>query len=236
MSELVANCARCGANHTTFDVLGNAIVGERSWQKLTEAYCVCRQCQKGTIFIVRAIDVGFSSSLKNSSLPTIGGSLTGNNWVAIEGYVSIKDADAMEPPEYLPTEIESVFNEGARCFAVGCDNAAGAMFRLCVDLATADLLPDVNNDKVSQPNPKQRRDLGLRLPWLFDQKLLPDGLHELSTCIKEDGNDGVHRGSLSKEDIEDIRDFTFILLERLYTEPARLLKAKERRAERRSES
>jgi hypothetical protein len=136
----------------------------------------------------------------------------------------------------LPANIEAVFNEAARCFAVGCFNAAGTMFRLCVDLATKALLPDPPTEGIPQPSSKQRRDLGLRLPWLFEQKLLPEGLHDLSSCIKEDGNDGAHAGTLSKADVEDILDFTFSLLERLYTEPQKIKKAKERQTARRAQS
>jgi hypothetical protein len=83
-------------------------------------------------------------------------------------------------------------------------------------------------------NAKIRRSLGLRLKWLFEQSLLPNALEDLSSCIKEDGNDGAHEGTLGKEDAEDILDFTFALLERMYTEPERLRLAKERREARRA--
>jgi hypothetical protein len=74
--------------------------------------------------------------------------------------------------------------------------------------------------------------LGPRLKWLFDNKHLPEALRELSLCIKEDGNDGAHVGSLSKSDAEDVLDFSASLLERLYTEPEQLRIAKERRDKR----
>ena len=92
------------------------------------------------------------------------------------------------------------------------------------------MLPEADGDGL---NSKVRRNLGLRLPWLFDRNLLPEALRELSSCIKEDGNDGAHEGSLQKEDAEDLLDFTTALLERLYTEPERLRLAKERREARR---
>lgn len=236
MAEFVSDCPRCGASHTTFDILGNAVVGANGWQTISETYSVCRQCHRGTVFLLRAIESSFAKLTKDSAFVNIDGSLTGNRWVVVDGYVSIKDAEAAAPPEHLPKEIESVFSEGARCFAVGCWNAAGTMFRLCVDLATKALLPDPATASVQQPNSKQRRDLGLRLPWLFEQKLLPEGLHDLSSCIKEDGNDGAHAGTLSKADVEDILDFTFSLLERLYTEPEKIKKTKERQAARRAQS
>ena len=124
----------------------------------------------------------------------------------IEGLISKKDEATVRPPEHLPVQIEEAFREGATCLAVGCYNAAGTMFRLCVDLATRTLLPE---HEIAGLNPKVRRDLGLRLPWLFTNDLLPAVLHDLSSCIKDDGNDGAHAGTLGKEDAEDMLDFTF---------------------------
>jgi hypothetical protein len=98
------------------------------------------------------------------------------------------------------------------------------MFRLCVDLATRTMLPEGEGQGL---NRTVRRNLGLRLPWL--------SLRDLSTCIKDDGNDGAHEGTLSAQDAADILDFTYVLLERIYTEPKRIELAKERRAARRSE-
>ena len=104
------------------------------------------------------------------------------------------------------------------------------MFRLSLDITTRSLLPQEETEGL---NAKTRRDLGLRLPWLFDNGRLPESLRDLSTCVKEDGNDGAHAGNLSEEDAEDLLDFSYALLERLYTEPARIRDATERRKVRR---
>jgi len=72
------------------------------------------------------------------------------------------------------------------------------------------------------------------LEWLFRNKLIAAELESLSACIREDGNDGAHAGTLSQTDAEDLQDFTFELLERMYTEPERLRLAKERRDQRRA--
>ena len=109
------------------------------------------------------------------------------------------------------------------------------MFRLCVDLATKPLLPDPADSAKPQPNGKQRRDLGLRFPWLFDNGLLPESLRDLAHCIKEDGNDGAHAGTISEGDAEDVADFTEALLERLITEPAKIKLAASRRDQRRAQ-
>src|SRR5205807_66538 len=117
------------------------------------------------------------------------------------------------PPEHVPDPIAKVFREGATCLNVECWNAAGTMFRVCVDLATRPMLP---RQEVPGLNNKTRRDLGLRLPWLFDNGKLPTDLRGLSTAIREDGNDGAHQGTLTKEDAEDLLDFTTALLERIF--------------------
>ena len=149
------------------------------------------------------------------------------------GYVSIKDVAAEVPPEHLPSNIDSVFREAVTCKSVGCFNAAATMFRLCLDLATREKLPTVTAGAEVTPNYRTRRDLGLRLPWLFDNNLLPEDLRDLSHAVKEDGNDGAHSGTMTGEDVDDLLDFTTSLLERIYTEPARVKLAKERREARR---
>jgi hypothetical protein len=111
-----------------------------------------------------------------------------------------------------------------------CFNGAGTMFRLCIDHATRSLLPEQDRDGL---NNRIRRSLGLRVGWLLDQGILPDTLRDLSTCVREDGNDGAHAGTLSRDDAIDLLDFTFVLLERLYSEPERIRRAEERRRERR---
>jgi len=84
------------------------------------------------------------------------------------------------------------------------------------------------------PNAKTRRDLGLRLPWLFANNKLPSDLRELSAAIREDGNDGAHQGTLTKEEAYDLLDFTTALLERVFTEPEKIKLAEKRRQQRRA--
>lgn len=93
------------------------------------------------------------------------------------------------------------------------------MFRLCIDLATRGML---SPEAGEEPTAYVRRTLGLRLQWLFDHGKLPQSLWELSRCVREDANDGVHAGTLGKKDAEDLLDFTEVLLERIYTEPKKL--------------
>jgi Domain of unknown function (DUF4145) len=236
MPLLVANCPRCGAKSITFDVLAQTLrTTQYGWQHWYEAFSVCRKCHRSAIFLVAMKSEAYhqrsGESVTGEQLMQYKGSL--NDLFSVERYISIRDEAHHPPPEFLSDELANAFTEGATCFSVACYNASATMFRLCVDLVTRPLLPDPANAAVAQPNSKQRRDLGLRLPWLFDNKLLDVSLKELAKCIREDGNDGAHAGNLSKEDTEDILDFTTTLLERLVTEPKRLEQAEARRNARR---
>jgi len=224
MSELVANCPRCGAKEMTFDLWHQLpLYVNYDWQYWFEAFCICRSCNRSTTFVLSQKNITDKDVIKKglANLPR-----AVNQYMRIESYISLKDTANSKPPEYIPENIDKVFREGAACMAIGCFNAAGTMFRLCIDLSTRAMLP---KEDVAGLNSKVRRNLGLRLPWLFDNSILPESLRELSTCVKDDGNDGAHEGTLTKEEAEDLLDFTSVFLERIYTEPKRLQLAKERR-------
>ena len=230
MAELVADCPRCDAKDITFDVTQqNHLDVARTWPRIYEVFCVCRRCKTATTFVVNQQNQK-ESALINAGFNKLPGAL--NRYFQVVEYVSVKNLAPVSPPEYLPPEIEAVFREGATCLAVNCYNAAGTMFRLCIDLATRSMLPPPH--EAGGPNGQILRNLGLRLPWLIKNGLLPAALQDLSSCVREDGNDGAHAGTLGKLDAEDLLDFTTMLLERLYTEPEQLRLAAERRISRRN--
>lgn len=228
MSELVADCPRCGAQKMTFKlVAAMPTVIEHRWQRWFEAFCLCRHCLRSTIFTLSQKSSKDEHDIL-SGLENLPAAI--NQYMNVVGYISIRDQASRQPPEHLPSDVENAFREGAACMSIRCYNAAATMFRLAIDHATRPMLPDDNIDGL---NARIRRDLGLRLPWLFDNRYLPEYLRDLSHCIKEDGNDGAHRGNISKEDAMDIVDFTTLVLERLYTEPKKVELAQERRTTRR---
>lgn len=232
MAELVADCPRCGSTKITFDLL-SAIhtITKFHWQYWYETFAVCRGCHRSTVFVL-ADDVNADyREVHKIGLIKIDHAI--NRYVRNEGIITLKDRADEKAPDHVPEEIEKVFREGATCLKVSCWNAAGTMFRLCIDLVTKQLLPEQDAEGL---NNRVKRNLGLRLPWLFDNHLLPESLRELSTCVREDGNDGAHAGTLNKEDAEDLLDFTYILLERIYTEPERIRLAAERRTARRDQN
>ncbi|OSZ75412.1 DUF4145 domain-containing protein [Hydrogenophaga sp. IBVHS1] len=233
MSELVTNCPRCNAQNITFDFRAQNFIEERyNWQTIHEVFCVCRACLKATIFILSLDDYNFRKEIEVAGFWQRSISL--NHAFKVDGFISQKDRLATPPPADLPDQVRIAFEEAAKCVATGCNNAAAAMFRLALDLATVPRLPPAESP--DSPPQRVRRDLGLRLGWMFDGGHLPRELRELSDCVREDGNDGAHRGNVTKQDAQDLQDFCFELLDRLYSEPARLVAAKQRREKRRDDA
>jgi hypothetical protein len=232
MAELVSNCPRCGAKKITFDVSSEVLVGKLyDWQHVYEAFCVCRQCGKSSIHVLIQKDIHAADRIRNNKLSEIKSAAL-NTMFKDQGALNLADNQVRLAPEYVPDRIKNAFEEGAKCLNIHCFNAAGTMFRLCVDFATFDLLPDPASP--NGPKAKEQRDLGLRLPWLFNNGLLPEALHSLASCIKDDGNDGAHKGTLTEDEALDLLDFSSALLERLYTEPKQLELAQQRRDARRA--
>ena len=231
MAQIVGDCPRCGASKTTFDITSDVYVAlEYSWQTHHEMFVVCRNCARPTIYQGHLTNSQLTSEMrKDDIICTLNGSVSG--LFELDRPVTLRDNDPAAPPDMVPDNVASVFREGAASYAGACYNAAGAMFRLCLDMVTKSLLPA--DDTPPNPNSRQRKVLYDRLAWLFETGRIPQDLREIADCVRDDGNDGAHDGTLTKEDSEDLLDFTVALLERVYTEPGRLAEAARRRIARR---
>ena len=230
MPTFVQDCPRCNANRMTFDVIADVRVGKLyNWQQVFEVYAVCRRCGHPSQMRLLLENIRREDEFEASgSLMKQKGDLA--EAFRFDRFVTVADAASKPAPPDLPEDISAAFEEGARCLAIGCANAAGAMFRLALDLATKRLLPPVEIE--GGPSKHDRRNLAPRLRWLFDQGGLPRDLRDLSKAVKETGDDGAHEGSLDAAEAEDIYDFAYARLDRMYSEPARLAAAAKRREER----
>jgi len=232
MAEFVANCPRCESKAVTFDLYADVWVStEYNWQTRHEVFAECRHCGRPTIFRFHLRISALKDKFRGDNLIAKIEKST-EAMFAVDGPITVRDAMAQPAPDLIPENIRQVFEEGASSLAAGCYNAAGAMFRLCLDIATKSLLPHEGEEP--QPNREQRTKLAFRLAWLFDQGRLPKDLAGLADCVRHDGNDAAHDGTLSQADAEDLLDFATALLERAFTEPGRLKIAEARRAARRA--
>lgn len=232
--QFVANCPRCGAKKITFDVLGRNLIGSEfsDWKHIFEVPAVCRQCAQSTIWKLVLTSYAYSENVLQNDFWNKDINLY--SFFEVRDYVSLKDVSGMTAPDHVPPDIAAIFAEASTALAVGCPNASASMSRLCLDLVTKSLLPDPADETVEQPNRDQRGKLFDRLNWLFAQQKIAPDLKELSDVVRQHGNDGVHDGTCTIVDGEDLRDFTFEVLERVYTLPGRVAAAHARFAERRS--
>ncbi len=229
MSIISTNCPRCGDKNTTFGVKGyNAIKNDTAGRRCYELFAVCRSCREATIFIIFSPESETSQAI-DALINTNEVSL--NRHYEIERFISLRDNIIHRPPDHIPDPIKAVFEEGAACFSIECWNATGAMFRTCLDLASKDKIQGVNEKDITK---NQRENMAARIEWLFDKKKLPDNLKELADCIRQDGNDGAHDGTLGKDEADDLLDFTVQILEHFYTQPAKAEESRRRRAERKA--
>jgi hypothetical protein len=233
VGEFVSNCPRCGAKNITHNLHAAIWVNvSYDWQNRLELFVECRHCHKPSIQLAAQKCSGDEFSKfcrRNNELLDYKGSA--NDIVKFERFITLRDNHHFQSPPLVPDRIAAIVDEANSCLAADCFNAAGAMYRLSLDLATKQLLPDEG-----EPITKIRRSLGLRVEWLFDKGILREDLRPLASCLQKDGNDGAHDGTLKREDAEDLQDFAFELLRRLFTEPERLKLAEERRNKRREES
>jgi hypothetical protein len=219
----------------TFDVQSDVFTGMKyDWQTHHELAVRCRRCNLLSVLKVTLRDVEKKHEFTESnSIVRLDGDI--EPIFSVERFLSVADLEgAAEPPEHLPAEVEAAFKEGAKCMTIGCHNAAAAMFRLSLDLATKPLLPDADSSGVPQPTKEQRYKLGKRIDWLIEQGAIAKSLSKLAHAVREDGNDGVHDGSLAEADAADLLDFATALFERQFTEPERLREAEQRRLDRRT--
>lgn len=240
--SLFFDCPNCGASKSTFDVLANNVISRTAPYIKWQFYGVCRGCLTGvTINGAPNIDevlkvkelVNPKQTIiipglqipKLESLPK-GSSL---NHYFTNFHVTNYSLVTPKAPDHLPEEIQMVFDEATTCLAAKCFNAAAAMFRLCLDKTTQDILVKYNHLKPTKENNKT---IHKRLTWIFENQILNQNLEELSRCIKDDGNDGAHDGNIGQIEAHDLLDFTYELLEQVYTQPERVKIANLRRQER----
>ncbi len=237
--HIIADCPRCGTKNTTFDPNGSNDItvyeydphgGQDYFYASYELFVVCRECKKAAILVIlEKFDHEHDQVLHCSAPMEIDGSL--NGCFAISDFVRLDDDKTCPPPKSIPKNIEKIFNEGAICLTKKCWNAAGTMFRQCVDLTTKEMLPEQGEKGFRKNKPGH---LGPRITWLFDNKKLNERLKDLANCIKDDGNDGAHDGTLEEDDAEGLLDFTVMLLEEIYTTPAKIKQKEERKESRRA--
>lgn len=236
MSFVVSNCNYCRTKNIRLDNKGFNRINPYQWDILA----ICSNCNSPTVYRLSQnanVDYPISEQLKNTKkLEDIRG-LNLSLYFSIGSTVVPPKGEIVPCPSYVPLKIQTVFDEATLCFANSCYTASGAMFRLCLDITTKELLKEwleSNTDSNNHPNSAQKDKLFNRIEFLIDKCVIPSDLKEYAHHIRLDGNEAAHEGSTEKQDAEDLLDFTELFLERIYTMKKQLELAQERRLARRT--
>ncbi len=231
MPIMTATCPRCDSKNMTFDVKScNARGIYYRHQHKYELFAVCKGCKQATIFVAEEgayPEENFHHNPEN--IMKVEDSL--NNFFTIDKFINVRDNMNHYTPEFIPDNIKEIFEEGDACLSIGCWNAAGAMFRLCVDLTTKDMISKETEEDIPQDVINK---LAPRIDWLFAKDKIPSDLKDIASIIRQDGNDGVHDGTLERIDAINMLEFTTELLEDIYTRKAKKENANKRTKERRA--
>ena len=234
MPELTINadCPRCGKKEITFEPKGSndiSVVSKHSmedkiqnfppdpYRGMYELFAICRGCKKATVFIIGDYYDHQRDDFPNINPMTLKGSL--NKYFEIVELLRVPYNESRSPPEFLPPNIEQTFKEGAACLSIECWNAAGGMFRKCLDLTAKDKLKKKDHGKK----------LSTKIKCLLAEKILSADLEKVANYIILDGNDGLHNRMLTKDEAMILVDFTVLLLGRIYTEPEIIKQIEKRR-------
>ncbi len=236
MPIIAANCPRCRAQDMTFDVNGynNLGVGvlpkNHGILRRYELFAVCKKCKGATTFcVIEHNEIARDIFTNPENVMNITDSL--NRYFKIYDFIRLREDAPQPPPEFIPDNIRAVFEEGATSLSTKCWNAAGGMFRLCLDLTTKDM---ISKEKPEVLSKDVKNKLAPRIDWLFKEKKLPEDLKDIANIIRQDGNDGAHDGTLEEYDALNLLEFTVELLEDIYKKKKKKEIANKRTQDRRA--
>ena len=89
MSQLVADCPRCGAKKMTFDLVSQQFLSNFLGLGRYEAFCICRDCRKTTTFLLLQRFKQHNDLLDKTPLSKL--SKTVNHFMEVHSHVSLKD-------------------------------------------------------------------------------------------------------------------------------------------------
>lgn len=208
MGFLVRDCIRCGVKHVKLDVVGFTAYDLNS----AEVFAACEACQKGSIYDGRpdynpvAADGNLESYTKHYD----------DNPITVHP-VPLPVSDT------IPARVRGLFLEATMARRLQLNEAAGAMFRKTIDIATKHIFS--NDARLANRSPAEA--LRPRINALGALNILEADIVELADVVVLDGNDAAHDvDPYTAEEAEVLEELTNDLLERLFVRPARVAAVK----------
>lgn len=207
--SLVRDCPHCGAAGMAFNYLSQRPT--TSGRELVIAF-TCNRCSEG--YFVTIETGGSDSSSLSSGAGDFDARVRANHWRVMREYPKKK---AVVAPEHISHNVNRCFLQAGEAAHRGHHDAAGAMYRKAIDLATKELDPALAG-----------KNLAPRIEALYQAGKLTTDLKEWAHRVRLDGNEAAHEDEeLTGEDIKHLGSFAELFLIYTFTLPGRIRTASE---------
>jgi hypothetical protein len=211
MAFIVRDCVRCGVKNIQLMVVGEVQRTARTW----EFAAACTDCKQLSIW---SYDVGSGVSPQKQN-----GNVAGVPGVSVPNTPTRIATAAIDLSHHIPDRIAGLFREANECRQMTWYEAAGAMYRKTVDVATKHIY--ATDERLADRKPADA--LRVRIRSLGDMRILDEEIAELADVAALDGNDATHDvDPYTAEEAEALEDLTMDLMDRLFVRPARLAAVK----------
>lgn len=213
MGFFVRDCVRCGVKRVQ-----HMVVGECRYNSVYEReVCgVCADCRLLSIY-------RWESPSQNATAVGTQGNIEDHEQASLSSDPIRIATTAMELSEHIPERIAGLFREAIECRQMTWYEAAGAMYRKTLDVATKHIYS--HDPRLAGKVPAQA--LRSRIQGLGGLKILDGDIVELADVAALDGNDATHDvDPYTKEEAEALEDLTLDLLDRLFVRPAKIAAVK----------
>jgi hypothetical protein len=210
MSYLVRDCMRCGVKKVQMVLNGYRALGYYKF----EMFMVCSNCNRGSIYCGSPREDYLTSKVDLES----------------DGRSISKDPELLHPslPERnadIPERINDLFMQAAACRRYGLDEAAGAMFRKTLDVATK--LIYKTDSRLADKRPADA--LRNRIKALGQIGVLDQEVVDISDIAIVDGNDAAHdEDPYTSTESEALEELTVDILDRVFIRPAKIARMRDR--------
>lgn len=212
MAFFVRDCVRCGVKKVQHHVTGAGRIGNFAWEVAGQ----CSSCHQLSIY-------GWRTRSSSVEVANFGAGTIENDATVLSNIPVRIATTAITISEHVPERIANLFREANECRQMTWYEAAGAMYRKTLDVATKHIYS--HDPRLEGKAPAQA--LRVRIKSLGEMKILEEDIVELADVAALDGNDATHDiDPYTADEAEALEDLTQDLLDRLFVRPARLAAVK----------
>lgn len=202
MAVWVGSCPHCRAQHMTFPIIAAEMIAELRGN----VYFSCPSC-RGPI-AARIFRKSISNPISMDKLAAYPRALDEANYEVKEVFPTRVELGA---PEAVPSAVGRSFAQAEEARVRGHLEAAGMSYRRALELALKEIGPELKGT------------LEKRIDKLAEDHRLTPALAEWSHSVRQLGNEAAHdEPEPTVGDTKDLADFSRVVLEYLFTMPAKV--------------